>query len=146
MYARKKIVRLKKLPGVFLFIYFCAFVAEAKYIQGFKHLINVSPAVQKKIVVQILDEYGSPTAARIRVSGQDSIYYAPAAHKGDLKLGEDGGDVILDYNRKFAYVDGGCEINLPPTALRFEVIKGYAYHLFDSIIHISSGVDSIKFN
>jgi len=144
MYSLKKMIRLKKLAGVFLFIYFCAFVAQAKYIQGFKHLINVNRPVQKKIVVQILDEYGSPTAARIRVSEQDSIYYTPVAHKVDLKLDEGGGDVILDYNRKFAYVDGGCEISLPPTDLRFEVIKGYAYYLFDSIIHISSGVDSIK--
>ena len=128
-----------------MLIYSCAPFAKAKFSAGpSAPLITVNPAVQKKIVVQILDEFGSPTAARIRVSEQDSIYYAPVAHRVDLKLGEGGGDVILDYNRKFAYVDGVFEINLPPKDLRFEVIKGCAYHLFDSTVHISSEADSVK--
>ena len=145
MTLRINMINLKKLAGVFLFICSCAPFAQAKDHTGlFPHLTIVNPVVQKKIIVQILDEFGRPTAARIRVSEQDSIYYAPVAHRVDLKLGEGGGDVILDYNRKFAYVDGVFEMELPSTDLRFEVIKGYAYQLFDSTIHISPEADSVK--
>lgn len=38
---------------------------------------NVNRLVQKKIIVRILDEHGKPTAARIRVTGHESVYYAP---------------------------------------------------------------------
>jgi len=98
---------------------------------------------QKKIHVLVLDEQGKPTAARIRVTQHDSIYYAPSGHLTDFTIGESGGDVMLDNNRRFAYVEGKFEISLPPESLRFEVIKGYAYRFFDSTIHISDKTDSI---
>ena len=99
----------------------------------------------KKIHVQILDEHGKPTAAKIRVTEQDSIYYAPDGHLSDFKIREEGaGDAMLDNNRRFAYVEGTFEINLPVTNLRFEVVKGYAYRFFDSSFHISPGTDSVK--
>ena len=51
---------------------------------------------------------------------------------------------MLDNNRKFAYVEGTFDIDLPVANLRFEVIKGYAYRFFDSTIHISPETDSLK--
>ena len=93
-------INLKTLAGIFLLIYCFAPSVRAKDRKGsLPHLIIVSPVLQKKIIVQILDEFGRPIAARIRVSEQDSIYYAPVGHRVDLKLSEGGGDVILDYNR-----------------------------------------------
>ena len=51
---------------------------------------------------------------------------------------------MLDNRRRFAYVEGTFEINLPAANLRFEMVKGYAYHFFDSTITISPETDSIK--
>src|SRR5262245_56329101 len=103
MTFHRNIINLENLDRMLLVLSSCSAFAQAKFgADPSAHLITVNPAVPKKIVVQILDEYGSPTAARIRVSEQDSIYYSPVAHQVDLKPGEGGGDVILDYKRKFA--------------------------------------------
>ena len=114
-------------------------------------LSNTNNLIQKKIVVQILDEHSKPTAARIRVTVHDSVYYAPEGHPVDFPVTESegdigrGGDVMLDNNRRFAYVDGICIINLPETdAIRFEVIKGFVYHFFDTAINISAKTDTIN--
>src|SRR5256885_9418061 len=106
---------------------------------------------QKKIIVRVLDEHDQPTAARIRITGKDSVYYAPIGHRIDFPITERegdngrGGDVMLDNNRRFAYVDGICTINLiEKETIRFEVVKGYAYRFFDSTINILSNSDTIN--
>ncbi|MFL5773657.1 MAG: CehA/McbA family metallohydrolase, partial [Flavisolibacter sp.] len=104
----------------------------------------------KKIAIYIFDENGSSTAARIRVSGKDSTYYAPEGHSVDFPLTEregdlgQGGDVILDNNRRFAYVDGKCSINLPENELlQVEVVKGFAYRFVSRAVTVSSQTDTI---
>jgi len=111
---------------------------------------NVDGAAQKKVIMRVLDEYGKPTAARIRVTGHDSVYYAPEGHRIDFPIAiHDGdihheGDVILDDNRRFAYIEGTFIINLPEKeAIRFEVVKGFAYRFFDTIINISDEPDTL---
>ncbi|MCW3089790.1 MAG: putative glucose/L-sorbosone dehydrogenase, distantly related to bacterial beta-galactosidase [Ferruginibacter sp.] len=112
---------------------------------------NVSRLAQKKIIVRIFDEHGKPTAARIRITGKDSIYYAPEGHSADFPITEregdlgQGGDVILDNNRRFAYVDGTCNIDLPEKeTFQFEVVKGFAYRFVDRVITVSSETDSVN--
>ena len=112
---------------------------------------NENSPVQKKIIVRILDEHNKPTAARIRITGHHSVYYAPEGHRVDFPISEQegdvgkGGDVMLDNNRRFAYVDGICKIDLPEKqAIRFEVIKGFVYRFFDTTINISPGTDTIN--
>lgn len=112
---------------------------------------NVNRIVQKKIIVRILDEHGKPTAARIRVTGHESVYYAPEGHRVDFPITERegdigrGGDVILDNNRRFAYVEETFKINLPEKEeIRFEVVKGFAYRFFDTTIYISPETDTIN--
>jgi hypothetical protein len=113
---------------------------------------NTNFLLQKKIVVQISDEHGRPTAARVRVTTLDSIYYAPEGHRTDFPLTEDegdvgrGGDVMMDHNRRFAYVEGTFKIELPENeTIKFEAVKGFAYLFFDTSINISSETDTIKF-
>src|ERR671933_175056 len=71
---------------------------------------NDIPPALKKITVQIFDEKVKPTAARLRVTAQDTVYYAPEGHSVDFPITEregdlgQGGDVILDNNRRFASV------------------------------------------
>jgi hypothetical protein len=132
---------IKKLLFVFFPVFFFGAVLKSNAEPIFCLSHN---GKQKKIFVQILDEYGKPTAAKIRVTGQDSIYYAPDGHLNDFFVGEAGGDAMLGNNRRFAYVNGTFEINLPAANLKFEVVKGFAYRFFDSTIHISFETDSIK--
>ena len=100
--------------------------------------------VREKIVIQILDEYGKPTAAKIRVTKNDTVYYAPEKHVAGFIISEAGGDVMLDNNRRFAYVEGSFAYHLPETKLRFEVIKGYAYRFYDTVIQVTAQTDSIQ--
>ena len=100
--------------------------------------------------MRILDERGQPTAARIRITGHESVYYAPEGHSVDFPITERdgdngrGGDVILDNDRRFAYVEEIFKIGLPEKqAIRFEVVKGFAYRFVDTTITISAGVDTI---
>src|SRR2546423_7779703 len=109
-------------------------------------------AQAKKILVHILDENGTPTAARIRVTVQDSIYIAPEGHRIDFPITEregdvgKGGDVMLDYNRRFAYVENNFNVILPENqAVHFEAVKGFAYQFLDTTINISSASSEISF-
>jgi hypothetical protein len=114
-------------------------------------LSNENRSVQKKIIVQIFDEHSKPTAARVRATAHDSVYYAPEGHSTDFPLTEDkgdvgrGGDVMMDYNRRFAYVEGAFKIDLPENeTIKFEAVKGFAYRFFDTTINLSSGIDTIN--
>lgn len=87
---------------------------------------------RRTVRVRVLDEKGSATAARIRMTISDSIYVAPEGHSVDFAFTNFGGDVILDNNRRFAYIDGAFTVKIPATtAVRFEVVKGFAYRLYD---------------
>ncbi|MEP7110267.1 MAG: CehA/McbA family metallohydrolase [Ferruginibacter sp.] len=133
--------RLQKKEGLILIVVFLGlFFAQwpnYAFTQG-----KVSDD-RKKIIVQILDVNGRTTAAKIRVTAQDSIYYAPDGHLSDFIVGETGGDAMLANNRRFAYVEGTFKMNLPVTNLRFEVIKGFAYRFTDSAILILPTTDSV---
>ena len=97
-----------------------------------------------KINVRILDENGQPTAARVRVSGLDGTYYAPVNHRADFPVThandpiEDEADVMLDMDRRFAYVDGRFTIAIPEDSFRIEVVKGYSYTFVDGAISLSN--------
>src|SRR5467141_2472368 len=112
---------------------------------------NVNGLAQKKIIMRILDEHGKPTAARIRVTGHDSVYYAPEGHRVDFPIAiQEGdihheGDVILDNNRRFAYIEETFKIDLPEMeAIRLEVVKGFTYRFFDTAMNISAETDTIN--
>ena len=104
---------------------------------------GMNDTTPKRIVVQILDERKQSTAAKIRITEHDTVYYAPEGHAADFEISEAGGDVMLDNNRRFAYVEGASTFQLPEARLRFEVIKGYAYTFYDTTIQITAQTDSI---
>jgi len=133
----------KRLLFIILAIFFCNTYTEGKNFAE-EYLSISDSGYQKKIIVQILDEYGKPTYGKIRITNGDSDYYAPDGHVKEFQIIEKGEDAMLVNNRRFAYVEGTFRIDLPAADLRFEVVKGYAYRFFDSIIHISPETDSIK--
>ena len=97
-----------------------------------------------KKTFRILDEKGMQTAARVRISQNDSVYYAPDGHTIDFPFTNYGGDVILDHGRRFAYVNGLFSIVLPAGAvIRIEIVKGFAYKIYNDSIIVSATPEAI---
>jgi len=95
-------------------------------------------------IFRIVDEKGVITAARVRITQNDSIYIAPDGHQVDFPFTNFGGDVILDQNRRFAYVDGVFSTHLPPDGnIRIEIVKGFAYKIYQGAIDVSQAPDTI---
>lgn len=115
-----------------------------------KEMNDNNASTQKKLVVKIVDEKGKPTAARVRVTGKDSAYYAPVGHKVDFPITEDegdigkGGDVMLDNNRRFAYVEDTFQVMVPQNdSIMIELVKGYVYRFFDTTLAVSGSTDTV---
>ncbi len=93
--------------------------------------------------VDILDEKGQPTAARVRVTGLDGNYIAPSGHEVDFPITEPNTpaaiekDVLLDEGRKFAYVEGKFDIHTSESVIHMEVVKGFHYGIYDDTLDIS---------
>ena len=69
---------------------------------------------------------GQPTPVRIRFVGPDGEYLAPYGRITDFSTepgeGMDGNVRLGD--KRFAYIDGTCEIRLPPDPITVEISKG----------------------
>jgi len=103
-----------------------------------------------KIDVRIWDENNQLTAARIRITNMDGIYLAPVGHQVDFPMTTSGDqesiekDVILDNDRRFAYVDGEFQIAITADSFRIEVVKGFRYKIFDDSLYLGNypgGID-----
>jgi hypothetical protein len=72
---------------------------------------------------------GQPTPVRIRFTGPDGTYYAPFGRLTDFATGwnQDVGGNLLYGEKKYAYIDGTCEIRLPPGPIVLDVSKGPEY-------------------
>jgi hypothetical protein len=72
---------------------------------------------------------GRPTPVRIRFVNRVGEYFAPLGHPAEFATGENedvGGNLLL-YQRRFAYIEGTCEVPLPSGPVRMEVRKGPEY-------------------
>jgi hypothetical protein len=84
---------------------------------------------------------GLPTPCRVRFTGPDGTCYAPFGRLTEFATawGEDVGGNLLLGSRKFAVIDGACEIRLPPGPLRVEVAKGFEHAPLCESIHLKAG-------
>jgi hypothetical protein len=84
---------------------------------------------------------GRPTPVRVRFTGPDGTYYAPFGRLTDFATGrnEDVGGNLLYGDKKYAYIDGTCEIRLPPGPVRVEVSKGFEYKPLEQEITLKPG-------
>src|SRR5437764_4678607 len=90
---------------------------------------------------------GQPTPARLRVIGPDGTYYPPFGHSADFAIGrgEDvGGNVLIGKDR-WAYIDGACEIALPPGQLLVEATKGPEYKPLRAEVTLPAGKLALRF-
>ena len=90
------------------------------------------------IDIRIWDENNQLTAARVRITDMDGTYLAPVGHQVDFPMTTSGDqesiekDVILDNDRRFAYVEGAFQITPTPDSFRIEVVKGFRYKIQDN--------------
>jgi hypothetical protein len=76
--------------------------------------------------VRINDAAGKPTPVRARLLGPGDAYHAPLGRLADFATGagEDVGGNLLLGSERFAYIDGTCEVRLPPGPLLVEAHQG----------------------
>ncbi|HEV3256035.1 MAG TPA: CehA/McbA family metallohydrolase [Gemmataceae bacterium] len=72
---------------------------------------------------------GQPTPVRIHFASPAGTYCAPLGHPPEFATGEGedvGGNLLLG-SKRYAYIDGTCEIRLPAGPLVIEIHKGTEY-------------------
>jgi hypothetical protein len=77
-----------------------------------------------RIEVEILDENGSPTAARVYLTGGDRRAHAPAKVMNRIVTGDCGQPFAGDC---YFYADGGFTATVPRGSVALEVVKGMEY-------------------
>jgi hypothetical protein len=89
---------------------------------------------------------GRPTPVRIRFLPDDGSRPVPLGRLGSFSLarGEDlGGHLYLD-GQTFFFIDGTCEVRLPPGGLRVEASKGPEYKSLEQDTVLAPGQVSLR--
>ncbi len=91
---------------------------------------------------------GKPTPVRIRFATPAGGYFAPLGRLARFPvadLGIDVGGNVLVGSRKYAYIDGTCEVQLPPGPLTVEIGKGPEYRPLHTSILLAPGKLALRF-
>ena len=101
---------------------------------------------------------GRPTPCRVRFTDAQGKYYAPHGRLTEFATGfnvDVGGNVMTNTfvpeeglapaARAFAYIDGGCEIALPPGPLSVTICKGPEYVPVHETIDLPAGKLALRF-
>lgn len=91
---------------------------------------------------------GKPTPVRLRMAGAKGEYYPPLGRPAVFPVGRNedvGGHVYLN-GKRYAYIDGTCEVPLPTAVpLTFEISKGPAYIPINQTVSLGEGQMSLRF-
>src|SRR5262245_44642584 len=90
---------------------------------------------------------GKATPVRLRVTDAAGTYFAPFGHATEFPVGAGeavGGDVAAN-GARWAYIDGACEIALPPGELTVEARKGPEYRLLKAMVCLPAGKLALRF-
>ncbi len=90
---------------------------------------------------------GKPTPCRIRFTDAQGNYYAPYGRLTRFAAGLNqavGGNVYLGV-KPHAYIDGTCEIDLPPGPLHVEIRKGPEYEAVRADVTLAPGKLALRF-
>jgi len=89
---------------------------------------------------------GEPTPVRIRFTDEKGTYYAPFGRLAEFppKLGLDLGGNLLLNDKRYAYIEGTCEIQLPSGRILIEVHKGPEYETLSEEVLLSPGQMAIR--
>ncbi len=90
---------------------------------------------------------GKPTPCRIRFTDAEGRYYAPFGRLTEFSTndGEDVGGNLLLGDKKYAYIDGACEIRLPDGVIRVEASKGFEYKPLEETVRLVAGKLALRF-
>jgi hypothetical protein len=91
---------------------------------------------------------GKPTPVRLRVSGADGTTFAPLGSAAEFPAGrnEDVGGHLLTGRERWFYIDGACEMPLPPgVPLRVQATKGPEYAPLDQTVTLGTGQMTLRF-
>ena len=108
---------------------------------------TVSTKEEDTIYINIVDEQGAPTAARVRITDMEGHYLAPVGHLRDFPMTTSMDqepvetDVLLDEHRRFAYVEGAFQVQTTEPAVRLEVVKGFNYQIYDDTLTLTDQVE-----
>jgi hypothetical protein len=90
---------------------------------------------------------GKPTPVRIRFTDAEGKYYAPFGRLTEFATdyGEDVGGNVLVGDRPHAYIDGTCEIALPPGRIHVAIAKGPEYRPICEEMDLLPGKLALRF-
>jgi hypothetical protein len=90
---------------------------------------------------------GKPTPVRIRFTDAAGEYYAPFGRLREFAedIGVDVGGNVLIGGEAHAYIDGACEISLPPGRISVAITKGPEYQPVREEIDLSRGKLALRF-
>ena len=90
---------------------------------------------------------GKPTPVRLRITDAAGVYYAPYGRLTEFATGvnQDVGGNVMIGTKRWAYIDGACEVLLPPGLLHIEIAKGPEYKPIDETITLLAGKLSLRF-
>jgi hypothetical protein len=89
---------------------------------------------------------GQPTPVRIRFTDSEGRYYAPFGRLTEFFVESGaavGGNLFLN-SKRYAYIDGTCEIQLPSGQIFFEIHKGPEYVSVCDELMLAPGQASIR--
>jgi hypothetical protein len=90
---------------------------------------------------------GEPTPCRVRFTDAEGKYHAPLGRLTEFAKGcaQDVGGNLLLGQEKFAYIDGACEIQLPPGPITVRISKGPEYVPLQETIPLTQGKPALRF-
>jgi hypothetical protein len=90
---------------------------------------------------------GKPTPVRIRITDANGPYYPPLGRLREFAtgFGEDVGGNVMVGGEAFAYIDGTCEIPLPPGRLTVSIAKGPEYRPVREEVNLPPGKLALRF-
>jgi hypothetical protein len=91
---------------------------------------------------------GKPTPVRARFSNPDGALLVPFGRAADFPtaVGQDVGGHLLQLQRRFVYIDGACEIQLPAgVPISVELSKGPEYLPLQREVTLGAGQISLRF-
>jgi hypothetical protein len=90
---------------------------------------------------------GQPTPVRIRFTGPDGTYYAPFGRLTEFatKPGVNVGGNVRIGSEAYAYIDGTCEVRLPPGRITVAISKGPEYLPVRTEVHLPPGKLALRF-
>ena len=91
---------------------------------------------------------GRPTPCRLRIAGTNGEYFAPFGRVAEFSVGtnEDVGGQLYLGNKRYAYIDGACEIRLPTgVPLDLEITKGLEFAPIRETVTLGSGKMALRF-